>query len=61
MTGAGWGGYIINIVRERDSKSFREAMVKKVGVDNVIEVEPWNGASACTVYANANSNQKSEN
>lgn len=58
MTGAGWGGFVISIVSECDAPRFVEALSSQVGEENLFEIEPWSGATVCTIHG-SNSSEKS--
>lgn len=44
MTGAGWGGYIVNIVPDEKASQFVTSVVGQVGAPFVLEISPWYGA-----------------
>lgn len=54
MTGAGWGGYTVNLVKSESATNFVERMTQLVGEDSIIEVLPWSGACVFAIHANYN-------
>lgn len=50
MTGAGWGGYIINLVPDENAADFVKAAVSRVGEASVVEVLPWSGACVLPIH-----------
>lgn len=60
MTGAGWGGYIINLVESESAADFVTSMSQLVGEDSVIEVSPWSGACVFAIHANYNEGRQSK-
>lgn len=55
MTGAGWGGFTINIVLEESVAEFVTHLVGRVGASSVIEVSPWSGACLFAIHQNIDS------
>lgn len=53
MTGAGWGGFVVNIVHERRAREFLDAISAELGDDNIFEIEPWSGATVFAIHDKA--------
>lgn len=53
MTGAGWGGFVVSIVHERQAREFVEAVTAELGENNMFEVEPWSGATIFAIHDKA--------
>ena len=63
MTGAGWGGFIVNIVKDEDEGRFVEQVVRRVGKHKVIQVTASTGAGIFAVhtkYGQGNGNHDDE-
>lgn len=50
MTGAGWGGYTINLVPAERRVQFLDKVVARVGRASVLEVEPGSGACIYAIH-----------
>ncbi|KAI0563810.1 Mevalonate kinase [Gracilaria domingensis] len=51
VTGAGWGGFTINLVPVDKKKSFMELVRMKVGADSVIDIDPSAGACIFAIHS----------
>lgn len=52
MTGAGWGGYVVNLVKNDSVDNFVDQISSVVGKESVIEVLPWSGACILAIHQN---------
>lgn len=52
MTGAGWGGYIVNIVPDDRKEKFLRNLQQRMGKERVIDIEPSAGASIYAIHSN---------
>lgn len=50
MTGAGWGGYTINIVRSETVAHFLNCVIERVGDSAVLEISPSSGACIYAIH-----------
>lgn len=50
MTGAGWGGYTINIVRSEHVAHFLNCVIERVGDSAVLEISPSSGACIYAIH-----------
>ncbi|CAN8067488.1 unnamed protein product [Agarophyton chilense] len=62
ITGAGWGGYTINLVPIEKKGPFMESVKGKVGRESVIDIEPSAGICLFAIHSTlGGSSQKTEN
>lgn len=52
MTGAGWGGHTVNLVKSDSASHFLSCMSQLVGKDSITEVLPWSGACVFAIHTN---------
>lgn len=50
MTGAGWGGYAVNLLSDDKAGAFYQAAVDRVGEEGVVEICPWSGAAVFAIH-----------
>lgn len=51
MTGAGWGGFTVNLVPDTRVEGFLNAVIQRNGKDSVLEIKPSSGASIFAIHS----------